>query len=160
MRKFSPRKQCPDLHGEARAAAEMLLADIGYKKIPGLSSINRIFVVDQRRGFARVSQDTLTIPRWIFPGGYDWHKKDIDMVVYYVAHEMAHFFAYWGRQRVDLLTVRPVMMTVCDIGHTLHFMKWFKRICPRQYWHFEAAYTPMSTTHEAAVVAAGIKRKT
>jgi len=159
MNKIHPRKRWKYLDGEVRAAAEMLLADIGYKKIPGLSSINRIFVVDQRRGYAHVSRDAITIPRWIFSSWNSFTPKDIDMVIYYVAHEMAHFFAYWGRQRVDLLTVKPMMMTVRDIGHTPHFMKWFKRICPRQYWHFEAAYSPMSPTHEAAVVAAGIKRK-
>lgn len=112
---FYPRKRRPELDAEARAGAELLLEEAGEVSIPGLS-LDRIFVVDQRRGRAYYTRHCLTVPLWAYRAG-------IGYFLYYLAHELAHFFS-------------P------EAGHGPSFMIWFKKLCPPQYWHHELKYKP------------------
>jgi hypothetical protein len=151
MRKHTPARQVSELHDEARAAAELLLDRMKRKKIPGLSSLKRIFVVEQNRGQARLDRDAITIPAWCFRC-----KDSTDMVLYYVAHEMAHFFAYYSMKRSGNKSLGSYMSM--DTGHGLGFFKWFKKICPKEWWRFELDYYPMSTTHRTALIESGIMK--
>lgn len=131
-RDFFPRKRVKELDGEVRAAVELLLGEMGETKIPGLSGLHRVFAVDQQRGLAYFSHDALSIPKWVFKWGTDY-------VIYYVAHEMAHFFARYREEKPDR-------------GHGQKFMKWFKMICPEECQHHELDYKPRNAQ------AAGIAR--
>jgi hypothetical protein len=133
---FYPRKRTPEYDDDARDVAYKILADAGYDDIPGLGGdqLDRIFVVNQRRGRAYYDKKAITIPAWIFLKAED---EMIGYLTYYVAHELAHHFANNNDN---------------EWGHGKAFMKWFMRLCPKEYQHYELGYKPRNAA------AAGIRK--
>ncbi len=132
MKKFYPRFRVQAADADAQLAAGLLLETMGYASIPELSSLKRIFVVNQRCGRAYLGRDAITIPEWVM-------RKEAGQIFYYVAHEMAHFFAYYkSYQTIDGMRWRVIPKQ----PHGPEFMHWFKKICPEDWWHYETNYKP------------------
>ena len=77
------------------------------------------------RGRARFATGVVTIPTWILLT-FNMSNRE-GFLTYYVAHELAHLFArkYNGHK-----------------GHGPAFMEWLKKLCPKDYWHYELDYKP------------------
>jgi hypothetical protein len=85
----------------------------------------KFFVVDQRRGRCYYDKGTITIPLWVI------QSKKIGQKTWYISHEIAHIHAPRD-------------------GHGQMFMRALKRICPKEFQHYELEYKPR------AAIAAGI----
>jgi hypothetical protein len=85
--------------------------------------------VRTNRGRCYYDLKIITIP------AHAYESKKEGYFAYYVSHEMAHAFAPRGAQ------------------HDSSFMAEFKKICPREYQHYEVDYKPK------AAMAAGIYHK-
>jgi len=86
----------------------------------GISSEFPVYVTDTVRGRCDYTNKNLTVPLWAFNDARPGYK------VYYACHEMAH-------------VVTPVVKG--DV-HGAAFQANFKKICPKEYWHFELNYKP------------------
>ena len=96
------------------------LVDLVFQFEEGIKLIDLnwdFYAVNQIRGSCYYFSKIITIPSWA------WNKEE-GMVIYYLAHEMAHAFL---KKRNN---------------HDLLFMKKFKEICPEKYQHFELTYKP------------------
>ena len=82
-----------------------------------------VYVVNQRRGKARHSSRTITVPAWALV-----RPKGEGYAAYYLAHELAHIADRDAGTRGQ--------------PHGPGFMTQFKRLCPPQYQHFEVGYKP------------------
>jgi hypothetical protein len=86
-----------------------------------------IYCVNQKCGWYHHRKKYITVPSWIInrPMGNGFLK-------YYVAHELAHAVTY---------AQYPEYGTLCT-GHGPLFMENFKKICPKEFQHFELGYKP------------------
>ena len=75
-----------------------------------------IRVKETRRGVAHANGN-VTIPAWTMRGDKPGYA------IYYVAHELAHIKASGWH-------------------HGPLFMRAFKELCPKSYWHYEKGYKP------------------
>lgn len=94
------------------------------------------YVVDQRCGRAYYAKRMITLPVWVFT-----RPQGKGFSLYYLAHELAHV-ANYDAGTFD--SRRP---------HGPAFMEEFKKLCPKEYQHFETGYKPRNAA------AAGISRK-
>lgn len=88
----------------------------------------RFFPVDQSCGRCFYAEKVITIPLWAI------QDKRIGYLVWYVSHEIAHIYA--GYRAL----------------HGPIFMEWLKKICPKEFQHYEIGYKPRNA------VAAGIRK--
>ena len=93
-----------------------LLSKAGYPR-NGIKA----FVVKQRRGQANY-KNVFSVPLWAY-------FRSREYFTYYIAHELAHMISH----RHDYLP-----------GHKEPFYKYFKMICPKEYWHYETGYIKSS----------------
>lgn len=111
-----------------RATLAMRLMLISYRKAsihtPLVSTYYKlkaegwdINITDTNNGRCHYATKELTVPLWAWMRG-------VDYAAYYLAHEMAHATA--GH----------------EAKHGPQFMAEFKRICPRNSWHYELEYKP------------------
>jgi predicted metal-dependent hydrolase len=88
----------------------------------------RFYVTDQRRGFCKYHEKTITIPAWVFK-----HKEGINYIYWYVAHEIAHAVC---TDRKD------------SSSHGPEFMKTLKTLCSPESAQYEVTYQPkMAVAH-------------
>jgi hypothetical protein len=87
-----------------------------------LSNGWRFYAVDQTRGRCYYKHKVITIPAWVINQTNN-KSKQIGYKDWYIAHELAHTFA-----RGD--------------NHGPLFMAQLKRICPKEYVHYEIEYKP------------------
>ena len=128
---MTPRKRFPYYDSDLRTMAESLL--LTFPEELTIFRTYKIYCVDQLRGMSYTSQGFITIPLWAIR-----RPKGPGYVTYYLSHELSHVFNYeHGTGR----------------NHDAGFMKWFKRICPEPFQHFETGYKPQ------AAQAAGIASK-
>jgi len=85
----------------------------------------RFYVVDQGAGRCYYGHRVITIPLRVIPE----KTAKIGYFTYYLAHEMAHVFAGHGAK------------------HGQVFMDWLKKICPKEYWHYELEYKARNAAH-------------
>ncbi len=128
-----PKKRFPYYDSDLRLTAETLLWRAGLNHELSIFSDWKIYCVDQRRGRCYETEGFVTIPLWAIqrprgPGYLKW----------YVSHELSHLFNY------HYATGR---------NHDAGFMSWLKKICPREFQHFETGYKP------SLAAAAGISSK-
>lgn len=124
----NPRKIVKHLQNEIDAAVNMLLADAG---LPDEGF--KYFVTDTVRGRTNYLHMNLTVPLTAYKWGFEFF-------LYYVSHELAHIYT-------------SIFVNEPHEPHGPEFMENFKRICPKDYWHYETGYKPR---HAAK---AGIKTK-
>lgn len=86
----------------------------------------RFYVVDSKRGKCSTRHKVITVPAWAY-------RKGQGYVIYYLAHEMAH--AYDENKN----------------NHKDAFMRWFKAICPIEFWHHELGYKPQAAKRNGIV---------
>lgn len=100
----------------------------------GISPLCIIYGVNQRRGRCYQQEQRITVPIWTM----EETKKKPGYIIWYLAHELAHLAQWQEDQFTD--------------NHGPRFMAWLKRICPKEYQHYEIEYKPRNA------VAAGISR--
>jgi hypothetical protein len=112
-----------------------------------LSQGHKIFAVEQQRGrfypWTLGSKDAswITIPLWVMRDNQDRRPGHW---IWYISHELAH----WNRGHWNM-------------NHGSQFMEALKRICPKEYVHYELNYKEMNAriagismkdAHEAKIV--------
>ena len=88
-----------------------------------------IYVTHSNKGYARSNSKTCTVPVWAYTmaaAEKNIHKDDPRYALYYLAHELAHAWAYVNGGNIRL--------------HGPAFYTEFKRLCPPQLWHYELGY--------------------
>lgn len=111
------------------------LAAAAFARHPDLVELPRIEVRVARRGHYNVLKHLIVIPVWVFtgtprvkasgkPGYIEW----------YVAHEVAHAIRWRGWSRGF---PRPP-----GGSHGLVFQSILRKVCPPEFYHFEAGYKP------------------
>lgn len=127
---MNPRNIDSTFTSQVRRVTRRLLRKM---KKQGFTVDTVAYGVEAVRGRARYRTGIITVPKWILLAG----PTKPGYVVYYTAHELAHLFAKkYNNHR----------------GHGPAFMAWLKRICPKDYLHYELDYKPRHA------FAAGIRR--
>jgi len=84
----------------------------------------KAFVVKQRKGHSIYHPDNIfSVPLWAY-------FRSREYFTYYVAHELAHIISHKHNDYTP--------------GHKEPFYKYFKMICPKEYWHYETKYIKSS----------------
>jgi len=128
---FMPRKIAPEYLDDMKALKDEILGPLsGHKAVVGL----RVYPTNTSRGMAYWAHPVITIPVFAI------HKAKINpgYTHWYMAHELAHKFAYYECEYKD---------------HGAKFMYWLKLLCPAKYQHYELGYKPR------LAAAAGISSK-
>ncbi len=130
-RETTPRKRAFECDDYVNEIAEMLLEIAGFK----LPANTKIYAVEQRRGFYQPSKKYITIPKWALDGRYaKYNQEGFDY--WYIAHELAH-----------AVHCREDFHSYCnDKPHGPEFMAFLKKICPKEYWHYELGYKPRNAS--------------
>jgi len=130
-----PRKRAQELDEDVNLIAETLCEMSGNTIPPDV----KIYAVNQRRGYWTPSRRYITIPTWVFKEseGKDGRKKKPGYDIYYIAHELAHMVVTEIEK-----AYRAKGMRVYYSPHGPEFMREFKKICPKEYWHYELNYKP------------------
>lgn len=93
------------------------------------------YVVDQSRGYCRVSDKIITIPLWCVKRAST--KQGQERLIQYILHEMAHALD-WTRGNKKL-------------GHGASFMKCLIEICPAELLVYEMSYKPRNLVAAGAI---------
>jgi hypothetical protein len=130
---MTPKKRFPYYDSDLRLNAEALLWRAGLNYELSVFENWKIYCVDQVQGMFHESKGYITIPLFVIqrPKGEGYLK-------WYVSHELAHLFNYHY---------------ATGKNHDAGFMTWLKKICPREFLHFETGYKP------SLAAAAGITSK-
>lgn len=129
-RSRKPRKWLPAESPQALLSAQAFDAITLRSDCNGLFSV-LVYVVDQPHGWIRWNTDPtrIGIPLWIWDSDsrksvYGKRVSLMGSLFYYIAHELAHFYADPGA------------------NHGPEFMREFKRLCPEELWWLETTYKP------------------
>jgi len=135
-RETKPRKRIPWYDEEINVIAETL-CEMSGNTIP---SDVRIYCVNQRRGYWTPSKRYITIPDWVIlkSKGEDGYKYAKGYDIYYIAHELAHMVV------TEIMKAYKVRFGHYPnyAPHGKEFMREFKKLCPKEYWHYEIDYKP------------------
>jgi len=87
--------------------------------------VEKSYFISGNRGRAYLTNRVITIP-------YTAHKRSDDFFTYYVAHEISHLIAYKHYK---------------SGVHDKHFYRIFKKLCPKNYQHYELDYIKRSKNY-------------
>ena len=132
-KKFKPKKENKKYNIQVWKIVYSLLMDIDHSDIEDWCDWY-ICCINGVRGTCYYERKGVTIPAW----SVERDRKDEGYLTYYIAHELSHIFAYRRHN---------------EKNHGMKFMREFKKICPKEYQHYELEYKPLNAKK------AGIKEK-
>jgi len=118
-----PRKQVKELNPEILKVSNRIInrTEINPALKCTVKTGYRLFVTDTVCGRTTYEKGWITVPKWAYDRGKDYFT-------YYVAHELAHAFAYERYGNV--------------VTHGKEFYDFFNILCPKVHQHFEFDYKP------------------